>query len=102
MSVEEVEADNIYRGDKASKIKANGETGFNGLYSGKSFNMGTWYQDVNTLTYWWSSTETTAAGWAWIRGISSNEIGILRGNAEAGALTPPYGDFAIPCRCVKD
>ena len=102
MSIEEIEADNIYRGDKASAIKANGETGFNGLYSGKSYNMGTWYQDVNTLTYWWSSTETAAAGWAWIRGISTNETGIIRANAEAGALTPPYGDFAIPCRCVKD
>jgi len=91
-----------YRGNLSQKIKEDGETGFNGIFSGKSYNMGSWYQGVGIETYWWSSTELEVTGWAWIRGISKDQHGILRDNGEAGSLNPPYGDLALPCRCIKN
>ena len=103
MSLEEINQTN-YRGQKANLIKEGGMTGFDGLYSGKSFQMIDWYQENGEVGYWWSSTAIpppSPSGWAWIRGININEEGILKTNGEAGNLFPPYGDLALPVRCIK-
>jgi uncharacterized protein (TIGR02145 family) len=94
MTPTQIDLSNTFRGDKADLLIGSSGIGFNALYSGKSYNMGTWFQLINEATYWWTSTPIVS-NWVWVRGLNINQEGIYRANADANG-------FAAPSRCIKN